>query len=250
VKRQDVYYEQPTVKFTNEFIVEALINDGAKDVVRQYSTVANINKEYTNKLTNPQLSVKSLDYNGDSRPERIDIDFEFVLATSETVKAVNVLFYLQYYISDEINTQFKTMVYKSINAPNGGNLAYAQMKGDLRLVQKNFLAEGTIMRQLYNSTLESDYDNYGIQGIIDRYNVRNQTTMFDARPSVLSFTTASSTQILMQLEIPTYQAIWYYTSVLEIIKFAWIQYFALLIPIYTILYVWLYGFIVKTNVLK
>lgn len=231
-------------------IVEALINDGTKDIVRQYSTVANINNEYKNKLTNPQLSINSLDYNGDQRPERIDIDFEFVYAATETVKAVNVLFYLQYYVSNEINTQFKTMVYKSINAPNGGNLAYAQMNGDLRLVQKNFMAQGTIKRELYSSTLESDYFNYGIQGILDRYNTRNQTTVYDANPSVHSFSSTTSTQILMQVRIPTYQPIMYYTSVLEILKNAWIEYFALLIPIYMILYIWLYGFIVKTNVLK
>lgn len=250
VKRQSVYYEQPNVKFTNELIVEALVNDGIVDAVKQFSTVENINTEFTTLITNPQLSVNSYNQNDDLKNERIEIEFEMAKLSTDTVKSLHFLFYLQYYIGNEINTQMKTVVYVEIDAPNGANIGYTQMKGELKLVQKNPIAEGTIKRSLYDSTLEDDYFSYGISGILDRYSYRNQTTTFKASPIVTTYGSTTSTKVKLILVVPTVESIWYYTSVLELVKYAWIQYLAIFIPVYYILYILLFGFVVKNNVLQ
>lgn len=249
ILNESIYYEQPSVHFTNEFLVEALVNDGTIDSVKQFSTVANINKRFANKLTNPRLSVKAVNINDDLRSDRLDIEFKFFHLNTESIKSMNILFYLQYYVGNEINTQFKTLVYKSLNAASGGNIAFATMKGELNLLQKNPMAEGTIKRELYNSKLEDDYFTYGIRGLLDRYNMRNQTTEYNAEPIISSYGSTTETKVVMSVVVPNYESILYTASVLEIVKYAWIQYLALLIPIYFLLYVWLYGFIVKSNVL-
>lgn len=250
IVRESVYYEQPTVKFTNEMIVEALVNDGTIDSVKQFSTVANINNRFSSVLTAPELSVLSYDANDDRRNEKLDINLKFSKATTDSVKSLHILFYLQYYIGNEVNTQFKTLVYLELNAINGGNIAYAFSKGNLKLQQKNPIAEGTIKRELYSSTLEADYLNYGIDGILDRYNIRNQTTEYDANPIVSTYGATDKTEVQITVVVPSLESVWYFTSILEVVKHAWIEYLAFFIPIFFILYVWLYGFVVKANVLQ
>ena len=250
IKREAIHYGQPDVKFTNELIIEALINDGTINTVKQFSTIADINTAFTNKIENPQLSVLPYDRNGDLKAEDLTLEFEFFHQTTESVKSINILFELQYYIGNDINTQFKTLVYKTINAPSGGQISFARFRGDLILKQKNPIAEGTTKRELYNTTLKDDYNNDGISGMLSKYVMRNQTTEYKAEPLVSSLSGTSSTKIIMDIRIPAYESIWYYPSVLQVIKTTWIEYFALLIPIYFILYVWMYGFIVKSGTLS
>ncbi|CAI2377467.1 unnamed protein product [Moneuplotes crassus] len=245
--REKVAYEQPDVKFTNEFIAEALIGT----TVKQYSTVENINKEYSSLIQNPQLTVTPFDRNDDLKAETLTLEFEFFHLSTEQVKGLNLLFYLQYTLGGEINTQFKTLVYKSLTAPLDGGIQYAQMRGDLDLKQKNPVAEGTIKRELYNTTLEDDFNDYGIRGILDLYVSRNQTTEYTAEPIITSMPAnakTTSTKVKMIIDVPLIQPVWHYTSVIQVLKLAWIEFFALFIPIYFILYVWLYGFFVKSNV--
>jgi len=250
IVREAVLYGQPDVKFTNEFIAEALLSTGAttSNIVKQFSTVANINNKYSNPISNPQLSVNPYDRNGDLKAEKLTLEFEFLHLSTENVKALNILFYLQYTIDGEINTQFKTVVYKSFSAPSNGGIVNVKMRGDLELNQKNPLAVGTIKRELYSTSLEDDFNNYGIPGILDRITLRNQTTVYNAEPIINSFTGGTKTKIVMDINIPLIQETLYFTSVLQMLKLAWIEYFALLIPIYVILYLWIYGFIVKSKV--
>ena len=250
IRLESIQYDQPNVKFTNEMIVEALVNDGTVDQVYQYSTIQDLNNKFTRQLTAPSLSVNNIDHNTDNLNENIDIDFKFTTTAAETVKSVHILMYLQYYVGDEINTQLKTMVYKELNAAQGQGLTYARMKGPLRLEQKNPLAPGTMKREVYNTALEDDFESYGISGIVDMFQLRNQTVEFEADPLISSFGSSTQTKITMDMEIPTIESISYYPSVLEVLKNTWIQYLAFFIPIYFVLYIFMYGFVVKSNVLN
>ena len=145
----------------------------------------------------------------------------------------------------------KTAVYQSLSAPTGQGIQYAQMRGDLELKQKNPLALGTIKRELYETTLEDDFNNYGIRGILDLYVERNQTTEYRAEPVITSMAASNGqtkTKVKVVIDVPMVQPVWYFTSVLQVMKFAWIEYFAIFIPIYFVLYVGMYGFFVKSNV--
>ena len=221
-------------------IVEALINDGTIDSVKQFSSVQNIQNRFTSLLSSPQLSVESYDSNGDLRNEMIKITFDFNHATTETVKSLHILFYLQYYIGNEINAQFKTLLYLTLDASNGDNISVVKSKGRLNLVQKSPIEVGTIKRELYSSTLENDYFNYGIQGILDLYSTRNITTEYDAFTSIVPALPAKSTttNVELTIEIPTYQKIWYFTTILQMSKYAWMQYFAFIIPFYFVFGYW------------
>lgn len=249
-KTREVMYIQPDVKFTNEMIVEALINDGTVDKVYQFSTVQNINNRFSNLLTAPRLSVNSKDYNSDLLNDDIEIEFKFTTTSAMTVKSVHILFYLQYYIGDDVNAQMKTLVYKEFDASNGNNLRNVRLKGPLKLYQKNPIAPGTMKRELYNSQLEDDYLQYGIMDILDLYQMRNQTTKLNAQPLISSYGSTTETKITMNIEIPTVESVDYYPSALQVLKRAWVQYLGILIPIYFILYVFIYGNIVKRRFMK
>lgn len=248
---EGTYYGQPQVLFTNEMIVEALVEDSTGlDKVYQFSTIQDLQNKFSNKISSPKLSVISIDENNDLRNENIQIEFKFdKSATTDTVKSLHILFYLRYFIADEVNTQLKTLVYLELDAPNGDNLALARMKGPLKLKQKNPIAPGTMKREIYDSALKDDFLQYGIQGIIDLYQLRNQTTVFDAKPLIHSFSSTTETKLSMDIQIPTIENIIYWSSTLQTLKIAWIQYLAFLLPIYFILYIVLYGFVVKSNVL-
>lgn len=247
---ESIVYEQPNVKFTNEMIVEVLMNDGTTDKVYQYSTIQNINNKFSNKLTAPRLSVNNIDDNNDYLNENIEIELKFAKTSNDFVKSIHVLFYLQYFLGEEINTQFKTLVYKQIDSANGKNITFARMKGPLVLKQKNPVAPGTMKREVYNSELEDDYLNYGINGIIDLFQMRNQTVKYNAQPLVTTYGITTETKLRMDIQIPTIETVNYASSALQVLKGAWIQYLAFFIPIYVILYVFLYGFVVKSNVLN
>lgn len=251
--REMVDYVQPEVKFTNEMIVEALTNPGtanAVDVVKQFSTIQDLNDQFPTLLTSPKLSVDSFDENSDLRNENLKIEFKFDHLSDEKIKSLHILFYLQYYIGGDINAQFKTLCYVELNAPTGGSIGGTIMKGPLELKQKSPIATGTIKRSLYATTLEDDYLNYGIQGLLDLYNARNQTTVFDAAPLVHPYGLNTETKIELNLQIPTSQRVLYYASGFQVFKNAWVQYFTLLVPIYYLLYVLIYGYIVKSNILE
>lgn len=230
-------------------IVEALINDGKIDSVKQFSTVQNIQNRFASTLPAPQLSVENYDRNGDLRNERILINFDFSHATTETVKSLHILFYLQYYIGNEINTQFKTLVYLSLDASNGDNIETVKSKGRLNLLQKSPIEVGTIKRELYSSTLEDDYFGYGIQGILKMYSTRNLTTEFDAYTAIEPALPAKSTQTNVELtiDIPMFQKVWYFSTLMQVAKYAWMQYFAFIVPCYFVLYVWIFGRLAKAK---
>ena len=51
----------------------------------------------------------------------------------------------------------------------------------------------------------------------------------------------------MQMNIPKLQRVFYIQSVFEAIKYAWMQYFYIFLPIYIILYI-IYKFIIESNI--
>lgn len=54
----------------------------------------------------------------------------------------------------------------------------------------------------------------------------------------------------MQLKIPNNQLLIYIPSVLQVLKFAWVQYIAVLIPVWILLVHFLLGYLVKSRVFE
>jgi len=53
----------------------------------------------------------------------------------------------------------------------------------------------------------------------------------------------------MLFKVPKLQEILYIPSVLEVLKQAWVQYIYVLIPVYLLLYVTLFGYVIENKVL-
>eukprot|EP00350_Pseudokeronopsis_sp_OXSARD2_P001683 CAMPEP_0170543990 /NCGR_PEP_ID=MMETSP0211-20121228/2917_1 /TAXON_ID=311385 /ORGANISM="Pseudokeronopsis sp., Strain OXSARD2" /LENGTH=198 /DNA_ID=CAMNT_0010847523 /DNA_START=410 /DNA_END=1003 /DNA_ORIENTATION=+ len=105
-------------------------------------------------------------------------------------------------------------------------------------------------RTLYNDDFFSYLEFNTLERFIYTYlTARNESTIFDYSlyPSY-----GPSTQAYIDVEVvmivPKHQSIFYTPLVFEVLKFAWIQYFALFVLVYVLIYWGFLGFIVKNKV--
>ena len=84
-----------------------------------------------------------------------------------------------------------------------------------------------------------------MNNFIDTYMRQNASVYYDYESIVSPIGSSNMLTLNMQVMIPTKQKIQYIPGFYETIKFAWVQYMALLIPLYAILEFWILGFLFK-----
>ena len=80
----------------------------------------------------------------------------------------------------------------------------------------------------------------------NKYNSHNYTIKYNYE-KLERKTTDGKIKIIMQMNIPKLQEVFYIQSVFEAIKYAWMQYFYIFLPIYLILYI-IFKFIIQNNI--
>ena len=142
------------------------------------------------------------------------------------------------------------MIYVDIPLSESG-AKEIQLNGDIELVQKSPIASTTITSQIYNyenkvfeidRNIQSPFD---LLSYFNRYKNLNYTLKYNYEK--IEKTAQGKLIINIQMNIPKLQKVFYIQSVYEAIKYAWMQYFYIFLPIYIILYL-IYKFIIESNI--
>jgi hypothetical protein len=121
-----------------------------------------------------------------------------------------------------------------LDLPNGASSVF--IDGVLKLRQRKPLKSSKIVRKVYNESLFSldrPVDGFWTQ-MLRRYLDRNETTFYDYQSFSYAPGDGLSTRINLNLRVPVFQEVAYQPLFLQNLKFAWIQYLSLVIPIWFI----------------
>ena len=232
-----IYEIQPIVLSRNEIIITAYSlsqSISGSSVISTpstsfYSTLGELNQLSSASLSPVDISSSIWDYNADYKPDMYDLNITIYIDPSQ-VRNLKVFANFQYQLRGRVNMDMTSLAIADINTPQGASSVF--IDGTLRLKQKNPLKSSRITRSVYNYTL-LDYINPTANYfplIFNRYNSRNETTFYQYQSTVLP-DGRNSVLISMKIRIPSYQQVWYIPLFLQNLKFAWIQYLSLLIPI-------------------
>ena len=140
------------------------------------------------------------------------------------------------------------MIYIDIPISPGGK--EINLNGDIELVQKSPIVSTTITSQIYNKEKplnvdENLYSPFDMLNLYNEYKELNYTLKYNYEKVEKS--AQGKLIINIEMNIPKLQRVFYIESVFEAIKYAWMQYFYIFLPIYIILYS-IYKFIIESNI--
>jgi len=224
----DRSYEQPIVDARNEYIIYGM----QSGTTYAFSNVDFVNSLYQKPLVSPTYRIQLIDNNNDGKNDMIQATISFFSSTAQLTN-VQLLIFFNYGLRNVINMQMQDFVRISLSSTTGISKAY--VTGSVGFKQVNPIQDSTIVRKIYNQSIfEDPTQNFDIMSIINAQQSKNETLFCDCQNVVIPGGLNNYTEINVMLTIPSSQEIAYIPSILENLKFAWIQYMALFIPIFYI----------------
>ena len=259
------YTEQPLVDYYENYMIyfTELHNIPYQTYFDSSSNILNDNFEKLynlsignncHKIGSGFLTYTSTDIDGDGIKDKITIKYEF----GEDITAldqfdVKLIFFLKYGLTKKVKLIMTPMIY--INIPifinRLGHGKEIRLNGNLELIQKSPIISSTITSQVYNikNPLQIKYNDSSPYDLLYYYNLyksHNYTLKYNYEK--LEKTNENrKIQIIIDMYIPKLQKVLYVQSIYESIKYAWMQYFYIFLPIYIILYI-LFKFIIQNNI--
>ena len=169
---------------------------------------------------------------------------------------IKIMFFLKYGLRKKVKLIMTPMLY--INLPvellnDNGNVSGKEIRlnGDLELIQKSPIVSTAVTSQLYyeENPFVIDYKDsapFDLLYYYNKYKDNNYTVKYKYE-KIEKPIQDKKIQITIEMNIPKMQQIFYIQSVFEAIKYAWMQYFYIFLPIYLILYI-IFKFIIENNI--
>lgn len=226
------YRYQPDVRFKHEAFFIASGSDEFSSKV--WSTSSNFNKLMQKRLRVPTLRSHETDENYDGKMEYLDIEFELPLSESESVNSVSVMLLFDYRLTDMIYMRMESAAY--FDYTGGGPGSELTVDGPLVFHQRDPL-EWDGSREIYNyavvNTSSFNPSDYDFTNILQTYSNRNETTVYDARYPVWKADRAATQPFKLKMRVRYQtQRFCFRPGFLQELKFGWIQYLALLVPLW------------------
>ena len=266
------YLEQPKVEFFNDYMIYStrfrelsqsqetitFFYSSNKDLNDKYKTLCEIeiNKGMCQLEESLQVTSGSFDEDNDEINDKITITFESsnndIISTEndKNITDIKLIFFLKYLLNKEVKLLMTPMIY--VNIPIiGANTKEITLNGDIELVQKSPLVSTTITSQIYNyeNVFELDenmYSPFDLLYYFNKYKNLNYTLKYNYE-KIEENSSDGKLRINIVINIPKLQRVLYIQSVYEAIKYAWMQYFYIFLPIYILLYL-IYKFIIENNI--
>ena len=241
-RKRAEYEEQPEVTYRKEIIIQAYDSAGQAFT---YSSMGDVNDLLFNTQAAMTVQSAARDNNFDGKADLFD--FNVTLMTSPSaLRNVKAFVFFDYALRERVRSDIFSMAYLDVDTPQGASFIYAD--GELQLRQKRLMRPTSRVRSSFNTTAfatESAGDLV-LPVLLQRYTERNETTeyMYEA-PVVMPGGKTASSQLNFKVRVPLAQTVLYRPGFLEIMKFAWIQYLSLLVPISYLL--WLLASFIYTN---
>jgi Transmembrane protein 231 len=154
-RKENSYFEQPNVTFTNELLLELVLEDPTTGVESlQFSTIKAINQQSMNELGVPLIKASVVDSNADGLTDQIALHIEVKsmfgrgLPITQSVRNVRVLGTVDYTLKSMVQMEMVGLFQVNIDTPNGASSIKAN--GELLLQQTAPIHIYSIKRTLYN----------------------------------------------------------------------------------------------------
>ena len=261
------YLEQPKIDFTNDYILYVSTFDSNNNPINTFFDSSNKTlNDMINKIRNYNLnsnlnlisredkasiSKYSYDDDNDGINDRLIIRYETnkeEIITNNNNIDVKLIFFVNYRLTKEVKLLMTPMIYVDIPIINGAK--EINLSGDLELVQKSPIVSTTVTSQIYNKKKPLTVDEK-LNSPLDLLNIYNEykNMNYTLKYNYEKIEKRSNNKLIINIEmnIPKLQRVFYIQSVFEAIKYAWMQYFYIFLPIYIILYI-IYKFIIESNI--
>ena len=261
------YLEQPKIDFTNDYILYVSTFDSNNNPINTFFDSSNKTlNDMINKIGNYNLnsnlnlisredkasiSKYSYDDDNDGINDRLIIRYETnkeEIITNNNNIDVKLIFFVNYRLTKEVKLLMTPMIYVDIPIINGAK--EINLSGDLELVQKSPIVSTTVTSQIYNNKKPLTVDEK-LNSPLDLLNIYNEykNMNYTLKYNYEKIEKRSNNKLIINIEmnIPKLQRVFYIQSVFEAIKYAWMQYFYIFLPIYIILYM-IYKFIIESNI--
>ena len=242
---EGVYYEQPNVEYNDELIM--VVNDTRE--TKTFSSILYLNQFFDPLLNIPMIKYEIFDDNHDGLNDTFKFKINFPVNNVKTITNIKLYLFFKYSLNTNIQGSIeRTLCEVDINTPLG--VSYVKINGDLVLKQKFPLSSSTFSVGNYkenilnvsetyadNTTtyLKNDVTDFNIESKKEYFYNRDVYTVFDYSKVVIPYKNRDVVQIELTVNIPSFQAIMWEIPIAAKIKFAWVQFMAIFIPVYVIL---------------
>ena len=261
------YLEQPKIDFTNDYMLYVSTFDSNNnptnspniffdssnktliDMIEQIRS--GINSNIISRENGASISKYSYDDDNDGINDRLVIRYETNndgIANNNYNINIKLIFFVNYRLTKQVKLLMTPMIYVDIPIIGGGK--EINLSGDLELIQKSPIVSTTVTSQIYNKKNPLSVDEK-LNSPLDLLNIYNEykNMNYTLKYNYEKIEKRSDNKLILNIEmnIPKLQRIFYIQSVFEAIKYAWMQYFYIFLPIYIILYM-IYKFIIESNI--
>ena len=262
------YLEQPKIDFTNDYIlyvstfdannnpITTFFDSSDKTLIDMINKIGDleINNINNNNIISREdaasISKYSYDDDNDGINDRLIIRYEtnkngIINGNNIDIK---LIFFVNYRLTKKVKLLMTPMIY--VDVPIIGGTKEINLSGDLELIQKSPIASTTVTSQIYNKKKPLTVDEK-LNSPLDLLNIYNESKNmnYTLKYNYEKIEKRLDGKLILNIEmnIPKLQRIFYIESVYEAIKYAWMQYFYIFLPIYIILYM-IYKFIIESNI--
>jgi len=205
---------------------------------RFFSSILSLNDNNQDKLFSENAPLIKYEYFDDNNNGLID-RFKFKItfkADVPNLKNIKLVFLFKYEFKINIFGRMYTVAMADIDTPLGAS--YIQLDGDLNLKQKAPIDRTTFYNdKYYENIFENNRERYfSFNEIANEYYKRNFSTIYDYDTYIMPMKNPRIVRIEANINVPSFQKILYLTPLFTKIKFFWIQYAAVLIPVAGIFY--------------
>jgi len=198
-----------------------------------YSTVSDLNSEFANNVVSVSSSVLPVDNNGDGKYDNFEFLIQYFVPNSESTISSQLYLFFQYAFDNKAKFIMQDYIRIDLNNPNGIQKAY--VTGNIELYQRGGLQSSALTRNIYNISLfDNPTQNINALSLQQNHFQRNESIYCNCESTTMPFTGSGNVEYYINLRVPIQQTVVYVPSILENLKFSWIQYLSLLIPAYLI----------------
>ena len=269
------YTEQPLVDYYNNYMIyitkissnniyKTFFDSSIKTLNDKFSDICNMNinlngnepdNKNCDKIKNGFITNIVTDIDEDGINDKLTIKYEDTdpgLFGPNNKLDIKLMFFLKYGLRKKVKLIMTPMVYINLPIDLGqSNGKEIRLYGDLELIQKSPIVSTAITSQLYyeENPFVIDYKDsapFDLLYYYNKYKDNNYTVKYKYE-KIEKPIEDNKIQITIEMNIPKMQQIFYIQSVFESIKYAWMQYFYIFLPIYLILYI-IFKFIIENNI--
>lgn len=226
------FREQPRVHFKQSFMIQLRGSTPGSELV--WSSFPYYNFLLQDSLRAASVKTRETDANNDGLNDELLLEVSFPLGDSEQVAAVFGIFFFDYQLHAKADLQMEGAAVLQFEAASAGSVA--SFDGFLRLRQEIPLPHTGRVND-YNSSFvdETSYDpaTYDLAQILERYNSRNVSTVFESHGTVWTAGRMPGSPFVLRAHIRYPAAVVRYTpGLLQEAKSGWIQFLAFLLPLW------------------